>query len=87
VEPILYMTEWFLCVFIRTLPWDTILRVWDMFLCEGKLCLFQLPVLRVLLSVSGFHATDCSDRSLLSFGALWCVVCSIMSLGEQFLTF
>lgn len=35
VDPLLYMTEWFLCVFTRTLPWDTLLRVWDMFLCEG----------------------------------------------------
>ena len=29
------MTEWFLCVYVRTLPWETTLRVWDMFLCEG----------------------------------------------------
>ncbi|KAG8239350.1 hypothetical protein J437_LFUL017963 [Ladona fulva] len=29
------MTEWFLCVYTRTLPWTTILRIWDMFLCEG----------------------------------------------------
>lgn len=35
IEPILYMTEWFLCVFTRTLPWPALLRVWDMFLCEG----------------------------------------------------
>ncbi|CAL1271898.1 unnamed protein product [Larinioides sclopetarius] len=35
VEPILYMTEWFMCAFSRTLPWSTVLRVWDMFLCEG----------------------------------------------------
>uniref|UniRef100_A0A8D8WAR9 TBC1 domain family member 10A n=1 Tax=Cacopsylla melanoneura TaxID=428564 RepID=A0A8D8WAR9_9HEMI len=36
VDPIMYMTEWFLCAFVRTLPWETLLRVWDMFLCEGK---------------------------------------------------
>lgn len=35
MEPILYMTEWFLCVFTRSLPWATVLRIWDMFLCEG----------------------------------------------------
>lgn len=35
VEPILYMTEWFMCVYSRTLPWSCVLRVWDMFLCEG----------------------------------------------------
>ncbi|XP_013380017.1 TBC1 domain family member 10B-like [Lingula anatina] len=36
VDPILYMTEWFMCVFTRTLPWSSVLRVWDMFFCEGK---------------------------------------------------
>lgn len=35
LEPILYMTEWFMCAFSRTLPWASVLRVWDMFLCEG----------------------------------------------------
>lgn len=35
VEPVLYATEWFLCALTRTLPWDTLLRVWDCFLCEG----------------------------------------------------
>ena len=36
IDPILYMTEWFMCVFSRTLPWSCVLRVWDMFFCEGK---------------------------------------------------
>ena len=37
IEPILYMTEWFMCAFSRTLPWASVLRVWDMFLCDGSL--------------------------------------------------
>lgn len=37
LEPILYMTEWFMCAFSRTLPWASVLRIWDMFLCEGKM--------------------------------------------------
>lgn len=41
VEPVLYMTEWFLCAFTRTLPWSTVLRVWDMFLFEGKRYIWQ----------------------------------------------
>jgi hypothetical protein len=58
VEPILYATDWFLCLFVKvprrpgpvaagpltprryrrpqTLPWDSVLRVWDMFLMEGS---------------------------------------------------
>ncbi|XP_038589793.1 TBC1 domain family member 10A [Micropterus salmoides] len=42
LEPILYMTEWFLCAFSRTLPWASVLRVWDMFLCEGVKILFRV---------------------------------------------
>lgn len=36
------MTEWFLCVYTRTLPWESILRVWDMFLCEGIKIIFKV---------------------------------------------
>jgi TBC1 domain family member 10 len=42
VEPVLYMTEWFLCAFTRTLPWSTVLRVWDMFLFEGECLIMKL---------------------------------------------
>lgn len=35
IDPLLYMTEWFMCAFSRTLPWSSVLRVWDMFFCEG----------------------------------------------------
>nr|XP_046231550.1 TBC1 domain family member 10A [Scatophagus argus] len=42
LEPILYMTEWFMCAFSRTLPWASVLRVWDMFLCEGVKIIFRV---------------------------------------------
>jgi hypothetical protein len=44
IEPVLYMTEWFLCAFTRTLPWNCVLRVWDMFLCEGVKVLFRVAL-------------------------------------------
>lgn len=47
MEPILYMTEWFLCVFTRTLPWATVLRVWDMFLCEGVKVMFRVALMLI----------------------------------------
>lgn len=37
IDPILYMTEWFMCIFSRTLPWASVLRVWDIFFCEGTI--------------------------------------------------
>lgn len=42
IEPVLYMTEWFLCAYTRTLPWASVLRVWDTFLCEGVKILFRV---------------------------------------------
>ncbi|XP_076310678.1 TBC1 domain family member 10A-like isoform X1 [Tachypleus tridentatus] len=44
VEPILYMTEWLMCIFSRTLPWSCVLRIWDMFLCEGVKVLFRVAI-------------------------------------------
>lgn len=43
IDPILYMTEWFMCAFSRTLPWASVLRVWDMFLCDGNKSFLTLP--------------------------------------------
>ncbi|XP_034394730.1 TBC1 domain family member 10A-like [Cyclopterus lumpus] len=42
IDPILYMTEWFMCIFSRTLPWASVLRVWDMFFCEGVKIVFRV---------------------------------------------
>lgn len=50
VEPLLYMTDWFLCAMTRTLPWDTLLRVWDCFLCEGIKIVFKVAL--VILGAS-----------------------------------
>ncbi|XP_048876885.1 TBC1 domain family member 10A-like isoform X1 [Brienomyrus brachyistius] len=51
LEPVLYMTEWFMCAFSRTLPWASVLRVWDMFFCEGVKIIFRvaLVLLRSML--------------------------------------
>ena len=42
ITPILFMTEWFLCLFSRTLPWGCVLRIWDMFFFEGVKILFRV---------------------------------------------
>ena len=52
VEPILFMTEWFLCVFARTLPWPTVMRVWDMFMCEGVKVLFRVGLVLLKFSLT-----------------------------------
>ncbi|XP_068096587.1 TBC1 domain family member 10A [Hyperolius riggenbachi] len=45
IDPILYMTEWFMCAFSRTLPWSSVLRVWDMFFCEGVKIIFRVALI------------------------------------------
>uniref|UniRef100_UPI00358FD4B4 TBC1 domain family member 10A-like n=1 Tax=Myxine glutinosa TaxID=7769 RepID=UPI00358FD4B4 len=75
VDPVLYMTEWFMCVFSRTLPWACVLRMWDMFLCEGVKVVFRvaLVLLRLMLGTSearkrapGFYETIELLRSISS---------------------
>lgn len=41
---LLQMTDWFLCAMTRTLPWDTLLRIWDCFLCEGIKVVFKVAL-------------------------------------------
>ncbi|KAL5016349.1 hypothetical protein ScPMuIL_005938 [Solemya velum] len=50
VDPLLYMTEWFMCAFSRTLPWSCVLRVWDMFFCEGVKVIFRVALVLLKLA-------------------------------------
>uniref|UniRef100_A0A8D2LTS5 TBC1 domain family member 10C n=1 Tax=Varanus komodoensis TaxID=61221 RepID=A0A8D2LTS5_VARKO len=61
VGPLLYMPEWFLCLFARTLPFPTVLRVWDVFLSEGVKVLFRVGLLLVRLALgSSDKLRDCA---------------------------
>lgn len=55
VDPILIVLEWFMCIFTRTLPWPAVLRVLDMFFCEGKVVLFRVAIV-LLHRMFGQHA-------------------------------
>jgi hypothetical protein len=59
VDPILYMTEWFMCIFARTLPWCCVLRVWDMFFCEGVKVLYKVAL---ALMTNIFHDSSVIQR-------------------------
>nr|DBA18858.1 TPA: hypothetical protein GDO54_014753 [Pyxicephalus adspersus] len=73
IDPILYMTEWFMCIFSRTLPWSSVLRVWDMFFCEGVKIVFRVGLVLLrhtlgsvdkLRSCQGMYETMEKLRSL-----------------------
>uniref|UniRef100_A0A0N5A272 Rab-GAP TBC domain-containing protein n=1 Tax=Parastrongyloides trichosuri TaxID=131310 RepID=A0A0N5A272_PARTI len=44
VDPTMYLLTWFMCIFCRTLPWESVLRIWDMFFCEGIKVLFKVAL-------------------------------------------
>ncbi|XP_064647156.1 TBC1 domain family member 10B-like [Lineus longissimus] len=58
IDPCLYMTEWFMCVYTRTLPWSTVLRVWDMFLCEGVKVMFRVALAFFRFTLGVPHALE-----------------------------
>ncbi|CAJ0578861.1 unnamed protein product, partial [Mesorhabditis spiculigera] len=59
VSPVLYMIEWFMCIYCRSLPWPTVLRIWDMFLCEGMKVLLKVAL--VLLHGSFGNRQACKS--------------------------
>ncbi|CAK9294917.1 unnamed protein product [Gordionus sp. m RMFG-2023] len=52
IQPSLCVTEWFMCLYSRTLPWPCVLRVWDIFLCEGVGVLFKVGLILFKLAFS-----------------------------------
>ncbi|KAG9510184.1 TBC1 domain family member 10A, partial [Fragariocoptes setiger] len=58
IDPILYMFEWFMCLFVRNLPWATVLRIWDIFLCEGIVVIFKTAI----VIISGVLTSDYKKR-------------------------
>lgn len=40
VEPLMFATDWLMCLYSRHLPFNTLLRVWDLFFCNGEGCFF-----------------------------------------------
>ncbi|XP_072293876.1 uncharacterized protein tbc1d10c [Eucyclogobius newberryi] len=47
VEPLMFATDWLMCLFTRHLPFNTLLRVWDLFFCYGIRVLLQVAVVLV----------------------------------------
>ncbi|TSV81495.1 TBC1 domain family member 10B [Bagarius yarrelli] len=47
VEPLMFATDWLMCLYTRHLPFNTLLRVWDLFFCNGVRVLFQVAVVLV----------------------------------------
>ncbi|KAI8080026.1 rab-GTPase-TBC domain-containing protein [Halteromyces radiatus] len=44
VTPIMYIAQWFLTAFTMTLPWNSVLRVWDVFYFEGVKVFYRISL-------------------------------------------
>ncbi|KAI9004252.1 rab-GTPase-TBC domain-containing protein [Gaertneriomyces semiglobifer] len=67
VLPIMYITQWFLTAYITTLPWETVLRVWDMMYCEGIKPLFRIG-LAIIHANRAYLLQECpTNAETLSF--------------------
>lgn len=55
IDAPLFMIEWFMCLYCRSLPWPTVLRIWDMFLCEGIKVVFRVALV-ILQGTFGTNA-------------------------------
>lgn len=56
IEPIMFMPGWVLPLFVRTLPWPTLLRVWDFYLDLGHPFLLRTIVAVICLCRNGVLA-------------------------------
>lgn len=44
VNFLLFTTQWFLCLFLTCLPFETVFRIWDAFFLEGYKILFRVSI-------------------------------------------
>ncbi|KAF9903011.1 hypothetical protein EC991_004307 [Linnemannia zychae] len=66
VSPITYITPWFLTLFTMSLPWASVLRVWDVFYFDGVKTLFRiglgiLQICRTTLLEDCPSSAECMD--------------------------
>ncbi|XP_042205559.1 TBC1 domain family member 10A-like, partial [Homarus americanus] len=93
------MTEWFMCLFSRTLPWSSVLRVWDMFFCEGVKVLFRVGLVilkyglrpQVLKRCPGMYETLQAlrniDHGVMAEGFLLFQVSDKFFMGSRYLLY
>ncbi|XP_051001765.1 carabin isoform X2 [Acomys russatus] len=70
VGPLLYLPEWFLCLFTRSLPFPTVLRIWDAFLSEGVKVLFRVGLTLMRLALGTVEQRTACPGLLETLGAL-----------------
>ncbi|PVV00904.1 hypothetical protein BB560_004698, partial [Smittium megazygosporum] len=44
VDPLMYVTPWFMTIFAMSLPFDSVIRIWDWFIFRGPKVLFRVAL-------------------------------------------
>lgn len=60
-ELVVFTLPWFICLFINTLPFITVMRVWDVIMFEGDKALIRIAL--ALLSIGEKELLACSEFS------------------------
>jgi hypothetical protein len=58
-----FTAKWFMCIF-SGLPFECMLRIWDVYICEGPKVLFRvaIAIMRIFKSSFSFHLICSDDR-------------------------
>ncbi|OMJ22071.1 TBC1 domain family member 10B [Smittium culicis] len=62
-EPLMYLTPWFMTAFTMSLPWKSVLRVWDWFIFRGPKVLFRVAI-GIMDILSDYLLNKCSTLEL-----------------------
>ena len=52
--PSMYATEWFICIFSRNLKFNSLVRVFDVFLLEGYIILYRIALAFIKINENKF---------------------------------
>ncbi|ORZ12958.1 rab-GTPase-TBC domain-domain-containing protein [Lobosporangium transversale] len=67
VIPLMYMTQWFMTLYTMSLPWASVLRVWDVFYFDGVKALFRVGLAILQLSRDHLLSKCPSSSELLAY--------------------
>ena len=70
IEPLTYITQWFMPLYTVTLPWRSVLRVWDMLYCDGVKTLHRVAI-GLLAFSKGILAMHITTHALNLFNEIY----------------
>jgi hypothetical protein len=61
MTPELYATHWFITVFVDTLPPAVVVRIWDIYLKQGRKCIYRIVL--AIMKINQARLMECRDMS------------------------